>query len=189
MKKGKALIFSAPSGAGKTTVVRHLINTLPNLDFSISATTRKKRENEVHGKDYYFVSLEEFKEGIQRDSFLEWEEVYPNVFYGTPKSELERIWNIGNHVVFDVDVEGGVNLKSILNDDALACFIKVQDVEVLRNRLLKRDSESTQSINERLEKATQEMAFESKFDYVLVNNEIDKTLLEAENKVTQFIDQ
>ena len=141
--QGKAFIFSAPSGAGKTTIVKRLLSELPQLRFSISATTRAKREGvEEHGKDYYFLTPKEFKAKIEEDAFYEWEEVYPNLFYGTLKSEVDRIWQNGQHVVFDIDVVGGLNLKNIFGKRALSTFVKVKDVETLRERLSARNTES-----------------------------------------------
>ena len=187
MKKGKALIFSAPSGAGKTTIVRHLIQQHPNLEFSISATTRPKRADEVDGRDYYFLSPEEFKNKIQADAFLEWEEVYTNNYYGTLKSELGRIWQEGCHVIFDVDVEGGLKLKKALGDRALAVFVKVTDLEILRQRLESRKSESSSTLEVRLEKAANEMLYEPRFDHVLLNDNMKKALQEAEHLTSHFL--
>ncbi len=187
MKKGKALIFSAPSGAGKTTIVRHLIQTFQSLDFSVSATTRPKRQNEQHGRDYYFLSIQDFRQKLEAGEFLEWEEVYQDVLYGTLKSELDRIWALGKHVIFDVDVEGGVNLKSQLGDLALSVFVRVDNIQTLQNRLEKRQSETSESLRARVEKAKSEMRFETKFDKVIVNNEIDQAFLEAEQLTRNFL--
>ncbi|MEM8894586.1 MAG: guanylate kinase, partial [Bacteroidota bacterium] len=148
MARGKALIFSAPSGSGKTTIVHHLTKVFPNLGFSISASTRDKRgRTEENGKDYYFLNPEEFKAKIDNDEFIEWEEVYEGNYYGTLKSEIQRIWDGGNHVIFDVDVKGGINLKNYFGDDALAIFVKVPDIEVLQQRLKDRNTETDDSLS------------------------------------------
>lgn len=187
MSEGKALIFSAPSGAGKTTIVRHLMSITSDLDFSISATTRSPREGEQHGKDYYFLDTEDFREKIDSGQFLEWEEVYKGTFYGTLRSELERIWKIGKHVVFDVDVEGGLNLKNALGDRALSIFVKAQDLEVLRKRLQERGSETEESLDRRVQKAKIEMSYEDRYDFVLINDDLETAKIQAENKVITFI--
>lgn len=184
---GKALIFSAPSGSGKTTIVRHLLETNPDLGFSISASTRDKRgRKEQNGKDYYFLTPEEFKKRIDKDEFIEWEEVYEGNFYGTLKSEIERIWREGKNVIFDVDVKGGLNLKKFFGDKALAVFVKVPSVEVLKERLKDRGTESEQSLSRRLFKANFEMSFQDKFDIVLVNEHLDKSLAEAQQLYDNF---
>lgn len=188
MSKGKALIFSAPSGAGKTTIVRHLMSVRPELDFSISATTRSPRETEKDGKDYYFLSKEDFQRRIDNHEFLEWEEVYQGTFYGTLRSEVRRIWEEGKHVVFDVDVEGGVNLKKALGERAFAIFVKVTDLEVLRNRLRSRGSETEESLDRRVQKAELEMNYEGHFDFSLLNDDLDRSKKQAEEKVSSFID-
>ncbi len=185
--EGKAIIFCAPSGAGKTTIVQHLIKEFRNLEFSISATTRKPRDYEKEDKDYYFFSNTEFLKKISHEEMLEWEEVYDNAFYGTLKSEVDRIWKKGNSVIFDVDVRGGLRLKRKLGDKALAVFVKVQDVSVLKERLKGRNTESDFTLNQRIEKATQEMAEEDKFDVVIVNDELDKALADAREVVSEFL--
>src|SRR6187402_908233 len=178
---GKAFIFSAPSGSGKTTIVHHLLNTNPDLGFSISASTRDRRgRTEENGKDYYFLSPEDFKKKIDNDEFIEWEEVYAGNFYGTLKSEIERIWKEGKDVIFDVDVKGGLNLKKYFGDNALAVFVKVPSVEVLKERLRDRGTESDESLSRRLFKANFEMSFQDKFDVVLVNENLEQSLKEAE---------
>lgn len=187
MSEGKALIFSAPSGAGKTTIVRHLMSISTELDFSISATTRTPREGEQHGKDYYFLDAEDFRQRIDNGQFLEWEEVYEGTYYGTLRSELDRIWESGQHVVFDVDVEGGLNLKKELGDRALAIFVKVRDLEVLRGRLKKRGSETEESLDRRVKKAAIEMNYQDRFDFVLLNDDLDKAKQQVENEVITFI--
>ncbi len=189
MNQGKALIFSAPSGAGKTTIVQHLVKRFPILDFSISATTRNKRSNETDGVDYYFLSADAFKRKIDQGEFLEWEEVYSGIFYGTLKSELHRIWHLGKQVIFDVDVEGGINLKSYLGQQARSVFVKVNDVETLRRRLERRKSESEQTLNQRVSKAQYEMQFEDKFDCVIINDQIDSALQEAEQLTSSFLEK
>ncbi len=185
--EGKAIIFCAPSGAGKTTIVRHLIEEFKTLEFSISATTRKPRDYEVDGKDYYFFSNTDFLKKISHEEMLEWEEVYENAFYGTLKSEVERIWEKGNCVIFDVDVKGGLRIKRKLGDQALAVFIKVKDVATLKERLQERNTESDFTLNQRIEKATLEMAEEEKFDVVIINDNLDDALDNARIVVTDFL--
>ena len=188
MHKGKALIFSAPSGSGKTTIVRHLLDTFPQLSFSISACTRDRRgRNEDNGKDYYFMTPEEFKNKIDNNEFVEWEEVYPGNFYGTLKSEVERIWADGKHVIFDVDVKGGLSLKKYFGNKALAVFVKAPNLEVLNERLSDRGTETEDSLSQRMFKAKFEMSFEEKFDVTLVNKELKKSLIEAEKMCSKFI--
>jgi guanylate kinase len=184
---GKILIFSAPSGAGKTTIVRHLLNKFSNLEFSISACTRAKRENETDGKDYYFLSVEEFKEKIKKNEFIEWEEVYENNFYGSLKSEIQRIWNNGNIAVFDIDVKGGLNIKKLYRNNALAIFISPPSIDILKERLKNRHSETEESLKVRVQKAIYEMTFANKFDIQIINNKLEDTLLEAEQIVNKFI--
>jgi guanylate kinase len=188
MSQGKAIIFSAPSGAGKTTIVRHLmgIDDL-HLSFSVSATTRQMRDYEVHGKDYYFIAPEEFLHKAKNGEFIEWEEVYKNQYYGTLYSEIERIWNNGGHVIFDLDVVGGLNLKKILGEKALSVFVKAPSVAVLEERLRKRSTESPEKIEQRVAKAQQEMAYEPRFDCVIVNEDLEKALREAEDRVREFL--
>jgi guanylate kinase len=188
MHKGKALIFSAPSGSGKTTIVRHLLEKNSNLGFSISACTRDKRgRNEQNGKDYYFLTPEEFKKKIDEDAFIEWEEVYEGNFYGTLKSEVEKIWNEGKHVIFDVDVKGGLNLKRYFANKALAVFVKVPSLEVLESRLHDRNTDSPHSISRRLFKAKFEMSFEKEFDITLINENLEDSLKTAQKLVDDFI--
>jgi guanylate kinase len=184
---GKALIFSAPSGSGKTTIVKHLLENNTDLGFSISASTRDKRgRNEQHGKDYYFLTPDEFKQKIDTNEFIEWEEVYAGNFYGTLKSEIQRIWDEGKNVIFDVDVKGGINLKKYFGDKALAVFVKVPSMEVLTERLKDRGTESDESLSRRLFKAKFEMTFQDKFDVVLVNNELSQSLAEAQKLYDDF---
>lgn len=184
---GKALIFSAPSGSGKTTIVKHLLKNNPDLGFSISASTRDKRgRTEQDGKDYYFLTPEEFKKKIDNNEFIEWEEVYAGNFYGTLKTEIERIWRAGKNVIFDVDVKGGINLKKYFGAKALAVFVKVPSVEVLKERLRERKTESEESLSRRLFKAKFEMTFQDKFDVILVNEDLSKSLNEAQRIYDQF---
>jgi guanylate kinase len=184
---GKAIIFSAPSGSGKTTIVKHLLKKYPDLGFSISASTRDKRgRTEKHGKDYYFLTPEEFKKKIDENDFIEWEEVYEGNFYGTLKSEIQRIWDQGKNVIFDVDVKGGLNLKKYFGDKALAIFVKVPSLDILKERLNDRGTESTESISRRLFKANFEMSFQDQFDKVLVNETLDKSLAEAQRLYEEF---
>lgn len=187
MKKGKLIIFSAPSGAGKTTVVKHLLKQDFGLEFSISATSRPPRHTETHGKDYYFLSDKEFKQKIANNEFLEWEEVYAGTCYGTLKEEVERIWNKGKHVIFDVDVVGGINIKKYYGDQALAVFIQPPSVEALRNRLVGRSTDTPEVIEKRVQKAEYELTFASQFDVILVSEELPVTLANAEKLVTDFL--
>ncbi|MEC9159592.1 MAG: guanylate kinase [Bacteroidota bacterium] len=184
---GKAIIFSAPSGAGKTTIVKSLLaNKLP-LSFSISACSRQKRENEINGKDYHFLSIEDFKQKINEQAFIEWEEVYENNYYGTLKSEIERIWNDKKHVVFDVDVVGGLNLKKHFGNNALAIFIQPPSMDVLIERLRNRATESEASLNKRINKAKHEMTYSPSFDSIIINDQLEKTIEVAEKKVKDFL--
>lgn len=184
----KVIIFSAPSGSGKTTVVNHLLKNFGNfLAFSVSATTRKKRENETDGIDYYFLDENTFNNKITNNEFLEYEEVYKGLYYGTLKSEIERIWQNGKCVIFDVDVKGGINIKQHFGSRALAVFLKPPSVEVLLERLKKRDTEVEHQLNERIEKAHLELGFEKYFDEVIVNDDLNKTFEIAEKLVIDFI--
>jgi guanylate kinase len=185
--KGRAIIFSAPSGSGKTTIVRHLLKAIPVLEFSISACSRKPRENELHGRDYYFLTREEFRTGIERNEFLEWEEVYEGHYYGTLKTELERIWHAGKHAIFDVDVVGGSNLKGIFGDDALAVFVRPPSLEVLEQRLRDRSTDPEEKIRDRIAKASSEMEYADRFDVIIVNDRLEDTLAEAERIVRDFL--
>ncbi|MEL7118728.1 MAG: guanylate kinase [Bacteroidota bacterium] len=183
----KLLIFTAPSGAGKTTIVRHLLNKFDNLAFSVSATTRPPRFNEVDGKDYYFLSPEKFIECINRDEFVEWEEVYTNRFYGTLKSEIERLWQKELNIVFDIDVYGALNIKKCYPKESLAIFVKPPTKEILFNRLKNRKTEKQADLEKRIQKAEEELSFENKFDIILVNDVLIQTLEKAEEIVTAFI--
>jgi guanylate kinase len=190
MSSGKAIIFSAPSGSGKTTIVKHLLKSNPQLGFSISACTRDKRgREEQNGKDYYFLTPEEFKNKIDQGAFVEWEEVYEGNFYGTLKEEIQRIWDEGKTVIFDVDVKGGLHLKEYFGDNALAIFVKVPSLDILTNRLRDRGTESEESLSRRLYKAKFEMSFEEQFDVSLVNDDIEKSFLEAEALVNGFLNK
>ncbi len=186
---GKLFIFSAPSGSGKTTIVKHLLKQDFKLEFSISATSRAKRGNEVDGKDYHFLSAEEFKAKIEKDEFLEWEEVYEGCFYGTLKSEVDRIRNQGKNVIFDVDVVGGTNIKKYYKEEALAIFIQPPSIEELENRLRNRNTDSDEVIAQRTEKFKFELAFSDQFDKVIVNDKLEDAFAEAEASITNFIDK
>lgn len=186
-KHQKCVIFSAPSGAGKTTIVHYLLNQNIGLEFSISACSRAPRENEINGKDYHFFSVEEFKAKIQQGDFIEWEEVYQNNFYGTLKSEIERIWNKGKAVIFDVDVIGGLNLKKIFKDQALAVFVQAPSIEILEERLRYRSTETEEKIQIRMSKARQEMEKAPEFDYILSNSELTQACEEAKSVVERFL--
>jgi guanylate kinase len=184
---GKAIIFSAPSGSGKTTIVKHLLQSNTDLGFSISASTRDKRgRTEQNGKDYYFLTPDDFKKKIDKNEFVEWEEVYEGNFYGTLKSEIDRIWHEGKNVIFDVDVKGGLNLKKYFGDKALAIFVKAPSLEVLKERLHDRGTESPESLSRRLFKAQFEMSFQTQFDVVLVNEDLEHSLAEAQRLYDQF---
>lgn len=187
--KGKLVIFSAPSGAGKTTIVKHLLQKDFGLEFSVSATSRQPRPGEVHGKDYYFLTAEEFRKKIESGKFLEWEEVYNGIFYGTLKNEVERIRDAGKHVIFDVDVVGGLNIKKYYGNEALAVFVQPPSVEELKNRLRNRSTESEEKINMRISKAEKELEFAGRFDVIIVNNELPKALKEAERVVSDFLSE
>ncbi len=188
MPSGKAIIFSAPSGSGKTTIVRHLLSKFPSLGFSISASTRDKRgRTEENGKDYYFLTPDEFTHKIGNDEFIEWEEVYEGNFYGTLKEEIQRLWDEGKHVIFDVDVKGGINLKKYFGEKALAIFVKVPSLEVLHERLKDRGTESEESLSRRLYKAKFETGFQDKFDISIVNDHKEKSFAEAEKIVEEFL--
>lgn len=183
----KALIFSAPSGSGKSTIVHHILDLHPEMEFSVSATSRPLRGTEVHGVDYYFLSEEDFRSRIAADGFVEYEEVYPGHFYGTLKSEIQRIWDAGHVVIFDVDVKGGVNLKKYFGDAALSVFIQAPSVEVLRQRLVSRATDSAEDIEKRVAKAAEEMTYATKFDAVLVNDDLETAFAEAEKLVDEFL--
>lgn len=184
----KVIIFSAPSGAGKSTIVNHILGLHPELEFSISATSRAPRGEEKHGVEYYFFTAEEFRQMIAENKFVEHEEVYPGSFYGTLRSEVERIWAKGHAIVFDIDVQGGVNLKRIFGDQAFSVFIQAPSVEVLRERLVGRGTDTDEAIEKRVAKAASEMEFAAgKFDHVLVNDDLATALAEAEQIVSDFL--
>jgi guanylate kinase len=188
MHQGKLIVFSAPSGSGKTTIVRHLLKHKElNLEFSISATSRERRGNEEDGKDYYFLSFEDFKKKIKNDEFLEWEEVYRDNFYGTLKSEVERIWAMGKHVIFDIDVSGGLRIKRKYPDQTLAVFVKPPSIDELKIRLKKRQTESYDKINMRIAKASAELATAPLFDAVLINDDLEKAFSESYILVSNFL--
>lgn len=189
MEQGKAIIFSAPSGAGKTTIVKHLLSKDFGLVFSVSATSRECRHNETHAKDYYFLKPEEFEKKIQDQEFIEWEEVYSGTKYGTLKEEIERIWKLGKHVIFDVDVVGGLNLKKHFGDKALAIFVQPPSVEVLRERLIGRGTETTASLLKRVDKAESELQRASDFEVTILNDTLENSLPAAERIVTAFLNQ
>lgn len=186
--QGKLIVFSAPSGSGKTTIVKHLLNQPElKLEFSISATSRDKRGNEVHGKDYYYLSLKEFKNKIKNDEFLEWEEVYRDNFYGTLRKEVERIWAKGKHVIFDIDVSGGLRIKRKFPEQTLAVFIKPPDLNELVRRLKDRGEESPEKISMRVAKAPAELATAPLFDTIVINSNLEEALTNAYNKVSEFL--
>jgi guanylate kinase len=188
MNKGKLIVFSAPSGSGKTTIVKHLLGQEDlNLEFSISAASRAPRGEEVHGKDYYFISLEEFKKHIKAEDFLEWEEVYRDNFYGTLKSEIERIWAMGKNVIFDIDVAGGLRIKHKFPEQTLAVFVKPPSVDELKRRLKQRSTESDDKINMRIAKASVELATAPQFDVIIKNYDLQVALEEAHQLVKDFI--
>lgn len=188
MKKGKLIVFSAPSGSGKTTIVRHLLGIESlNLEFSISATSRSPRGIEVNGKDYYFIDLSQFKSHIKADDFLEWEEVYRDNFYGTLKTEIERIWNMGKNVIFDIDVAGGLRIKSKFPTETLAVFVKPPSIDELKIRLKKRSTESDDKINMRIAKASVELATAPQFDKIIKNYDLDLAKKEAFELVKSFV--
>lgn len=186
---GKLIIFSAPSGSGKTTIVRHLLDKGFNLEFSISACNRPPRGQEVHGKDYYFLSTEAFTQKIENNEFVEWEEVYPGRFYGTLKSEVERIWEKGNTVLFDVDVVGGVNIKKQFGEQALSVFVMPPSVEVLEQRLKGRATDSEDEIRKRVAKAEEEIAYARHFDHAILNDDLDTAKQEAEDLLHNFLNK
>lgn len=184
---GKLIVISAPSGAGKTSIVHNLLKNTPELSFSVSACSREKREGEIDGTDYHFVGIEAFKQKIKEGAFLEWEEVYHNQYYGTLKSELERIWDKGKTVIFDVDVIGGLNIKKQFPSECLSIFIMPPSIEVLRKRLSGRGSESEESLGKRLGKAKEEIANNHKFDVVILNDDFATACAEIKEVITNFI--
>lgn len=185
--QGKMFIFTAPSGAGKTTIVKHLLNKYDFLDFSISATTRPPRPLEVDGKDYYFMSVETFKQKVSEGLFVEWEEVYEGQFYGTLKSEVQRVWCAGKHVVFDIDVKGAVNIKNQFDDQCFSVFIRPPSEDILIQRLRDRNTETPKSFEKRIAKVKRELTYENRFDFVLINDLLEVALIEAEHIVETFV--
>ncbi len=184
---GKLVIFSAPSGSGKTTIVRELLKLFPQFEFSISATSRQPRGEEQHGVDYYFLTNEEFKERVARDEFVEWEEVYQGTCYGTLKSEMERIWSKGNVIVFDVDVMGGINLKRLFGEDACSIFIMPPSIEELERRLRGRGTDSEEVILKRINKAEFELSKSDEFDFTVVNDVLADAVDEATKIIENFL--
>ncbi len=189
MASGKLIVFSAPSGSGKTTIVKHLLSetNLP-LDFSISAASRSPREGEVHGKDYYFLSADDFRSKVAEDAFLEWEEVYKDNFYGTLKSEITRIWKEGKHVIFDIDVVGGLNIKKQFPKETLAVFVQPPSIEEMERRLRGRATETEEKIKMRVAKAAQEIDFSEKFDTILINDDLSLAKEDATQLVRSFLE-
>ena len=187
MKKGKLIVFSAPSGAGKTTLVRHALEQLENIKFSISCTTRDKREGEVHAKDYYFLTPEEFKAKIANDEFVEHEEVYRDNFYGTLKSEVDRITSEGNSVIFDIDVIGALNIKKLYGDECLTVFVNPPSLEILKERLISRNTESEDKLKQRIDKAGIEMEKAKEFDVILLNDDLETAKAKTLEIITDFI--
>lgn len=187
MMEGRLVIISAPSGAGKTTIVRHLLDCGFGLEFSVSATTRQMRENEIDGKDYYFLTNKEFRRRIRSDEFAEWEEVYKDNLYGTPRSEIERIWTKGRHVLFDVDVKGGLSLKKIYGDKAISIFIMPPSVSELEKRLTARGTDKPETIRMRVEKAANEIRSAKQFDHIVVNDDLEEAKAEVFNLVSEFL--
>lgn len=183
----KLVLFTAPSGAGKTTIVRHILSKYDEVEFSISATTRKKRPHEEDGKDYYFLTKEDFLAKVKNDEFLEWQEVYEDQYYGTLRSEIERLWNKGKHIIFDIEVKGATNIKNAYPEKTLAIFINPPSAEILLDRLKKRKTESEASLKKRMARAVQELTYFDKFDTVLVNDQLEVALAEAEKLVSDFL--
>lgn len=184
--RGKLIIFSAPSGAGKTTIVKHLLKNIPQLEFSVSACSRPKRKHETHGVDYYFMTVDEFKQKINNEEFVEWEEVYKDNFYGTLKAEIERIHKKGHHIIFDMDVVGGLNLKKKFGEQALAIFVMPPSISHLEKRLKSRDTETPESIARRIGKAEVELLTANQFDTLILNDRLENAFEEAEKVVKTF---
>lgn len=183
----KMIIVTAPSGAGKTTIVQHLLATFPNLAFSVSATTRQPRTHEINGKEYYFMSVSEFQDKIAQEAFIEYEQVYENQYYGTLKSEVDRLWAEGKSVIFDIDVQGALHLKKIYGQGAISIFIAPPSLQVLKERLKNRKTENKTSFAKRMHKVRYELSFKDKFDKVIVNNILETALAEAENIIAGFL--
>ena len=190
ISKNKTIVITAPSGAGKTTIVRHLLSKYSDiLDFSVSATTRTKRDYEINGRDYYFISKEEFKLKIENDAFVEWQEVYEDQFYGTLKSEVERLWKLNKVIIFDIDVKGATNLKKYFGDNCLSIFVSPPGIDVLIERLKNRGTESPKSLKKRISRVKTEMNYCDKFNKVLINGELEIALVEAERLVEEFLNK
>ncbi len=189
MQRGKLIILSAPSGAGKTTILKQMLKAYPFLTFSVSATSRRKRKSEIHGQDYYFLSDKEFQQHIKNDDFLEYEEVYPGAFYGTLKSEVEKRLEAGESVIFDIDVKGGINIKKQYGAEALAIFIKPPSFKVLKRRLQTRGTEDEATIETRLQKAKWELELATAFDIVIVNDDLEKAVEKIDEAIKQFLCQ
>lgn len=187
MQNGKLIIFSAPSGSGKTTIVKRLLTTFPQFEFSISATSRQPRGEERHGVDYFFLTQKEFKQKVAENAFVEWEEVYNGTCYGTLRSEMERIWAKGNVIIFDVDVMGGINLKRIFGDRACSIFIKAPSIEALRERLIGRGTDSMETIEKRVAKAEFELSKADEFDHVVVNDDLEVAVEQTEQIIRNFL--
>lgn len=186
-KNGKCIIVTAPSGAGKTTIVKHLLSVYKTLSFSISACNRTQRNYEVDGKDYYFFTTEQFIGKIKNNEFLEWQQVYANNYYGTLKTEINRIWDTHKHIIFDIDVEGALNLKNIFGEKAMVLFIKPPSVESLKNRLAERNTETPETFAKRINKATKELAYAHRFEKVIINDNLSDALKQAEQYVSEFL--
>ena len=186
-KKGKLIIISAPSGSGKTTLVKHILSRINNISFSVSACSRKPRQNEIDGKDYFFLTLSDFKTKIENDEFIEWEEVYKDHFYGTLNSEVEKMKKAGRHVAFDVDVAGGVSIKSKFGNEALAIFIKPPSIDALKQRLVGRATDNSEDITNRIEKADLELTYEDKFDVTIINDNLTEAKKEIVDLISKFI--
>ncbi len=187
--QGKLIIFSAPSGAGKTTIVHHLLKVFPELEFSVSACSRSIRKGEVNGVDYYYLSIEEFKQKIDNNEFVEWEEVYTDNFYGTLKTEIERIWKKGKHIIFDMDVVGGLHLKKVFGDLAMAIFVMPPSIQHLEMRLKSRETETPESIARRIGKAANELQTAELFDKIILNDKLENAFAEAEKTVSDFLSE
>ncbi len=187
--KGKVIIISAPSGAGKTSIIREILNSGLNLEFSVSACSRPKRKGEVNGKDYWFLSPDDFKHKIEKDEFLEWEEVYKDHYYGTLKSEIQRIWDKGKHVLVEADVYGGMNIKSHFPERSLSLFIMPPSIEALKTRLIKRSTDNPENIKTRVEKAKEEISLAKKFDAVVVNDTLSKAIRDTQHAIRSFLQQ
>ncbi len=188
-REPKLIIVSAPSGSGKTTIVKHLLSNFPNMAFSISATSREKRKGETDGKDYYFISVDQFKDKIKSNNLLEWEEVYTGTFYGTLKSEIDKQLNNGRDVIFDVDVVGGLNIKKFFGDRALSVFVCPPSIEELENRLKCRNTDSDETIKKRVNKAAEELEYSNKFDFILINDNLEEAKKVIVEKVAEFLNR